>query len=115
MLPRLITVAAGLWLVFSPAVLGYDDPAQASDRVVGPVIAGAAFVAIWEVVRAVRWVALPFAFWLLIAPWVFDYPFDATISSFAVGLVTVALTPWGRADPGKFGGGWGSLWGDAPT
>lgn len=54
MLPRLVTIAAGLWLVFSPAVLGYGDPAQFQDRIAGPVIAAVAFVAIWEVARAVR-------------------------------------------------------------
>lgn len=94
----------------SPSVLGYGDPAQAHDRIVGPVIAGAAFVAIWEVVRPVRWLAAPFALWLLVAPWILGYPPDATISSIAVGVVTVVTAPLGKGDPSRFGGGWKTLW-----
>lgn len=97
--------------MISPSVLGYGDPAQAHDRIVGPVIAGAAFVAIWEVVRPVRWLAAPFALWLVIVPWVLGYPTDATISSTVVALVTLVATPMGRGDRAKFGGGWRVLWG----
>lgn len=110
MIPRFITIAAGVWLIFAPAVWGYGDPAAANDRLVGPAVAGAAFVALWEVVRAVRWVAMPFGLWLLVAPFVLDYSHTvATISSIVAGVVILASTPPSPADPSRFAGGWLSL------
>jgi hypothetical protein len=107
---RVVTIIGGLWLMFAPAVLGYGDPAAGNDRIVGPTIAGAAFVALWPVVRPVRWLAYPAGGWLLMAPWILDYQVTAaTVSSVIVGLVTVVATPFGRADPNRFGGGWSSL------
>lgn len=110
MLLRLITVIAGVWLIFAPAVLGYDDPAAANDRLVGPAVAGSAFVAIWGVLRPVRWLAAPFGLWLLVAPFVLAYGAAPTISSVVTGLVVLVTTPPGREDPAQFGGGWRSLW-----
>lgn len=111
MLLRLITVIAGVWLIFAPAVLGYDDPAAANDRLVGPAVAGSAFVAIWGVLRPVRWLAAPFGLWLLVAPFILGYGDPApTISSVVTGIVVLVTTPPGREDPAQFGGGWRSLW-----
>lgn len=111
MILRFITVAAGVWLIFAPAVLGYGDPAAANDRLVGPAIAGSAFVAIWAVLRPVRWLAAPFGVWLLIAPFVLGYDeMSSMVSSLVVGVVVLATTPFGKEDPGQFGGGWRSLW-----
>lgn len=108
---RLITVVAGIWLVFAPAVLGYDDPAAANDRLVGPAVAGSAFVAIWGVLRPVRWLAAPFGLWLLLAPFVLGYEHSgAIVSSIVTGIVVFVTTPPGKEDSGRFGGGWRSLW-----
>lgn len=95
----------------APAALGYGDPAAANDRLVGPAVAGAAFVAIWPVLRAVRWLAAPFGLWLIIAPFVLGYAeVSVMISSVVSGAVVLVTTPPGRADPGQFAGGWRSLW-----
>lgn len=59
--------------------------------------------------------ALPFAAWLLVAPLILGYPTPATLSSLAVGVLTLVTTPPGRADPAKFGGGWKMLWKPART
>lgn len=110
MIFRLIVIAAGVWLVFAPAVLGYDDPAAANDRLVGPAVAGAAFVAIWSVVRPVRWLAAPFGAWMVVAPFLLGYhPTSATISSIVTGIVVLVATPPEPADPERFGGGWRAL------
>jgi hypothetical protein len=110
MIPRFITIAAGVWLMFAPAVLGYGDPAAANDRLVGPAVAGTAFVALWEVVRSVRWIALPFGLWLALAPFVLGYSETAaTVSSVVAAVVIVASTPPSPGDPSRFAGGWLSL------
>lgn len=110
MIPRIITVGAGLWLMFAPAVLGYGDPAAANDRLVGPTVAGIAFVAIWKEVRAIRWVNMPLAVWLALAPFVLGYGAVAsTVSSIAAAVVIAATTPPSPADPSRYGGGWRAL------
>lgn len=108
---RLITIITGVWLIFAPALLDYGDPAAANDRLVGPAVAGSAFVAIWAVLRPVRWVAAPFGLWLLIAPFVLGYgEMSSLLSSVVAGAVILVTTPPGKADPGQFAGGWRSLW-----
>ena len=112
---RLINFFLGLWLMAAPALLGYmGTPAEVNDRIVGPLVASFAFVAIWEITRGLRWLNLGLGLWLAAAPfllgaWVQDWSFPATINSVLVGFLTAALS----LVPGKlkqsFAGGWRSL------
>lgn len=107
MIPRLFAVAAGIWLMFAAAVLGYGDPAAANDRIFGPIGAAFAFVAIWGVIRALRWGALPVGAWLMVAPFVLGYgSLGATISSTVAGAVLVLTAPLGGEIEQSYGGGW---------
>jgi hypothetical protein len=45
---QLINALLGMWLMAAPAVLGYIGPARTNDRIIGPLAAGAALIAIWE-------------------------------------------------------------------
>lgn len=113
LIARVITIAAGVWLMFAPAVLGYGDPAAANDRLVGPTVAGIAFVSLWEVVRSLRWAALPLGVWLVVAPFVLGYgPVAPIISSIVTAIVVIASTPPSPADPSRYAGGWRSLLSD---
>jgi hypothetical protein len=113
---RIVTIVTGVWLMFAPAVLGYGDPAAANDRLVGPTVASIAFVAVWEVVRPVRWAALPFGVWLVAAPVVLSYgQIEPTVSSVVSGVVVLASTPPGRIDPARFAGGWRAVWSREPS
>lgn len=110
MIARLVAVVAGVWLVFAPAVLDYGDPARTNDRIVGPVAASIAFVAIWPVIRSLRWANAPVALWLLVAPAVLSYDdLGAVISTEVVALVLAVTTPLGPTSE-RFGGGWSVLW-----
>ena len=62
---QVVNAALGIWLMVAPAVLGYGAPAQANDRIIGPVVATFAIVSWWEATRSVRFWQLPFAAWLL--------------------------------------------------
>lgn len=107
---RIINMLLGLWLMAAPDILGYDRPAADNDRIVGPILATFACVAIWEITRSLRWVNLLLGLWLILAPWVLGFPTDATINSTAVGAVVTAL-PFVRGRmTHRFGGGWTSLW-----
>ena len=110
----LLTALAGIWLMASPALLDYADPARANDRIIGPVVASMAIIAIWEVTRPVRWVNVILGAWLLIAPWLLGHAADARWNSLAAGafILTLSLVKGSRTH--ACGGGWSSLWKGVP-
>lgn len=108
---RLANTAVGVWLMAAPAVLGYGDPAGTNDRIVGPLAATFAIIAIWEVTRALRWLNLALGLWLLAAPWILGgYPADATISSLAAGALLALFSLVRGKVQQEYAGGWPSLW-----
>ncbi|HUH06228.1 MAG TPA: SPW repeat protein [Egibacteraceae bacterium] len=110
-IPQAAASLAGVWLMAAPAVLGHSGTAAAdSDRLVGPLIAAVGFVAASEITRSLRWLNLPAAVWLIVAPWVLGFPLAAAVSNLMAGAALLALTPLGPPDPTRFGGGWSSLW-----
>ena len=109
MWPRLATIAVGGWLMAAPAVLGYGGAAAASDRVVGPVVIAVGIVAASTITRGLRWANLGPGLWLLAGPALLGVPGRALASSLGAGVLVLALTPWGRGDSARFGGGWRSL------
>ena len=110
MIARLVAIAAGVWLMFSPAVLGYGDPAAVNDRIFGPIGASFAFVAIWEVVRSLRWGTLPVGAWLVLAPFVLGYSStDAIVSSVVAGIAMALSALLGGEIRESYGGGWLTL------
>lgn len=112
---RIVNFLFGLWLMAAPALLGHvGTPAEVNDRIVGPLIASFAFVAIWDVTRGLRWVNTLLGLWLIAVPfllgaWVQDWSFPATINSVLVGLYVTALSLVRGAVQHHFGGGWRSL------
>lgn len=108
-LARIGTVAVGIWLEVAPAVLSYGTPAADVDRLLGPVAAGLAFVAIWPVVHMLRWATVPVGALLVAAP-LLGYPAEAAVSSIASGIAIVALAFVGGVPEDSFGGGWRVVW-----
>lgn len=106
---RLATVAVGIWLEASSAVLSYGGPAADVDRILGPVAGGLAFVAIWAIAHPLRWATVPVGALLVVAP-ALGYPAAAAVSSVLSGLAIVALAFVGGDPDGAFGGGWSVLW-----
>lgn len=115
MIARALQVAIGIWLMFAPWALDYGDPAAANDRIFGPIAGCIAFVALWEVVRSIRWWIVPFGGWLVVAPFAFWYEdVGAFTNSAACGAALVALSFLGGQTKATFGGGWSTLWEDDP-
>lgn len=107
---RIVAVATGLWLMAAPSVLSYADSTAAdSDRIAGPISAAFAFVAMWGIASALRWVQVPLGAWLLIAPLVLDHPTDGSISSVVSGIVLIGTAFVGESVADEYGGGWMSL------
>ena len=107
---RILALVAGVWLMLSPDVIGYGDPAATNDRIFGPIAASLVFVAMWPIVRPLRWGAVPAGVWLTLAPFALDYSNSgATVSSIVAGLVIATAGPFGGGREDAFGGGWSSL------
>jgi hypothetical protein len=107
---RLLNTGLGLWLMASPAVLGYGSPASTNDRIVGPVIASLAVIAIAEVTRSLRRVNTVVGGWLLLAPWILGYETLPMVQSLVVGVLVIALSLVPGEVKERYGGGWRVLW-----
>ncbi len=106
---RITSIALGVWLMAAPAVFGYRGAAAVDDRIVGPLAASFAFLAMWEVLRPLRRLNVALGAWLLIAPLAFRYGWTPTLNSILTGVLLILLAT--RHDPVQqpYGGGWSSL------
>jgi hypothetical protein len=107
---QVLNTLLGVWLMAAPDVLGYRGAAGLNDRILGPIAAGAAIIALWECTRALRRINLPIGLWLLVAPWVLGYEAAPLLNSTAVGLSLAACSTVRGGLRQRFGGGWSALW-----
>ena len=109
---RFVNAALGVWLMAAPAVLGYSGTAAATnDRIVGPVAASAAIIAMWEATRGLRRVNLLLGAWLIAAPWVLGHPDAAAWNSVLVGVATAAASLVRGRLTHRYAGGWAAVLG----
>lgn len=106
---QMTLVVTGLWLMLAPSVLDYGGAAATSDRIAGPVMAATAFLAVFAITRGLRWFNLLVGAWLVAAPWLLNFPVDATVSSMVCGVAALVLAPLGAPDQSRYGGGWIAL------
>ncbi len=109
MWPRVANAALGLWLMAAPAALGYGGAARANDRIVGPVAASLAVIAISQVTRPLRWGNVALGVWLLLAPWLLPYDAVSRVNSLAVGVGLIGFGLIRGPTPQRLGGGWSAL------
>lgn len=106
---QLVNGVLGVWLMAAPAILGYGDPAQMNDRIVGPIAVSIAGVAVANVTRGMRWLNVPLGAWLIVAPWLLGYNLVPTINSTIVGLLLIAFALVHGRVRDRYGGGWSVL------
>lgn len=108
---RFIEAALGIWLMVAPSLLAYGAPARTNDRIVGPVIASLAIIAIWEVTRPLRWSTAVLGLWLLVAPFLLGYETTPLVNSLATAAPLVALGVFVKGKrTQRTGGGWRAIW-----
>lgn len=107
---QLAAAVVGVWLMASPSVLGFDDPARTSVLIAGPLAVSAAVVSAWEIGRGLRWINVLVGVWLLVSPLLLGFVMNAAINSSIAGSLLIALSLLGRHISGRYGGGWRSLW-----
>ena len=117
MIPRLVNVALGVWLMAAPAILGYSTTsslANGIDRAIGPFVASAAIIAIWPEVRPVRWVnvflGLLLAVGVPIVALLTNYPVAGVVSAMVTGVAVAGVATIRGPLDARFGGGWRSIW-----
>lgn len=109
MLAHLLVAAIGVWLMVSPDVLGYGSPAATVDRIVGPLVASFALIAVWGVTRGLRWINVALGAGMILAPVLLGYGRVGAINALVSGtLVSAVSLVRGRAKH-SCGGGWGAL------
>lgn len=104
-----VAALVGVWLMFSPAVLGYGGGAASNDRIVGPVAASIAIMAFSEVLRGVRLVNVPLGGWLVLSAFLLPYPGLAAASPIVAGVILAALSIPGADTTHRYGAGWMEL------
>lgn len=111
---QVLAALVGVWLMASPSVLDFGEPASTNNLIAGPVVVSMAVIAIWEVTRELRWVNVAIGVWLLLAPWILGFETEPVVNSLASGVVLIGLSLVRGAVNSSFGGGWKALFKDDP-
>lgn len=106
---RLVSAGLGVWLMAAPALLDYAGRARTIDRIAGPLAAAFAVIAVWEVVRGLRWVELALGLALVMPWWAGTGDLAISLLNVITGLLLMGLAPLGGAVAGRYGGGWRAL------
>jgi nucleoside-diphosphate-sugar epimerase len=89
----LVSVALGLWLMFTRLSLGTQPPMADSDHLVGALIVTVAVISTAEVARALRFINIAFGVWLILAPWMLHgHTMLASWLGVLVGLLVIGLS-----------------------
>ena len=89
----LVCIAAGIWLMFIPALFESTGTAAHNNHIVGALIVTVAAIALAEVGRATRFVNVLLGLWMIVAPWLIEGATTSAMWSDAVtGALVVALS-----------------------
>ena len=90
----------------SPALLGIDGVAKASNVICGALSASFAVIAIWEATRGLRWVNMVVGCWLLVSVLLFEFQGGDVIAIVVSGVVLISMSLIRGAVTQQIGGGW---------
>jgi len=97
----LLSTGVGVWLMFTPSVLGSAGTAAHSDHLFGALIVTAAVIALADVGRATRFINILFGALVIAAPWVLGGATTATRWSDMIAGVLVILLSLPRGPVGE--------------
>jgi uncharacterized membrane protein len=88
-----LVALAGVWVMFEPAVLGMSERAAGSAYLSGALLIVVAVIAMSEIARPLRFLAMPIAAWIMVAPWCLaGASAAARFGDIVVGLVVLAAS-----------------------
>ena len=102
----MISVILGGWLMVTPEVAGYGGASAVNDYICGALVLAFSFVAIWGVLRPLRWAGLVLGVWVFFSPILLDYSVGPHLNHIGIGAALVALSFFGGSVRKSFGGGW---------
>ncbi|HWI80993.1 SPW repeat protein [Ramlibacter sp.] len=97
----------GLWLAFSPLVLGFHNEVtdMGNTVLVGVLLLAAALGGMFVPRAWEDWTETALGGWLAIAPWAVGFTSTAaTVNALVVGLIVLTLALWALQDWGLSGG-----------
>ena len=109
MAAQAVACVLGVWLMAAPGALGYGGPARVNDLVIGPVAASIACMAMWQVLRALRWGNVALGGWLVLAPLILGYDSIAIGHSILLGGALAGCSFVRGRIARRMGGGWRAL------
>ena len=106
---QVLSMFLGFWLMAAPAVLGYGGTLADAHRIVGPIAAAFALMAVWGHMRPLRWTNVLFGAIVVVAPFVVGVGTVVIAHSVVVGLLLVGLSFVRGEVTERYGGGWSSV------
>jgi len=107
---QIASVVLALWLIVSPDVLGFGDPARTATRGIGPLALFFAVLAIRDVTRPVRWANLATGIALLFLPWLLRYgAWTPILNSLIAGVLLIGFAQVHDKTRHATGGGWSAI------
>ncbi|MEO8576889.1 MAG: vitamin K epoxide reductase family protein [Gemmatimonadales bacterium] len=104
--PLLLSVAVGIWLMFTPSVLGTAGTAAHVEHVIGALIVTFAVMAMADVGRALRFVNVLLGAVVIAAPWILAGSTSGSRwSDLAAGALVILLS-WPKGRVGERYGSW---------
>jgi hypothetical protein len=104
-----VTLAAGIWLLFSPAILNYAGagPATSDAVVLGIVVIILSIIELSVPRVAEEWAMVALGVWLVLSPWLLGFGPETTAAwnSVVVGMVIGVLALWAAMGQRSRGGG----------
>ncbi|MFC6766424.1 vitamin K epoxide reductase family protein [Natrinema soli] len=86
-------MALGVWLMLSPTLFGTTGFMADSSHLVGSLVVSFTVIATAEPARAVRFLNIPLAVWIVVAPWLFTgVPTVAAINAVIAGALILILS-----------------------
>jgi uncharacterized membrane protein len=88
-----LTAAIGVWLMFSPHMLGIQSPASDSDYIAGPLLITFSVIAFSEATRSLRYVNMIIGLWLIFSPWLLSGAnADMVWNNSILGIAAIVLS-----------------------
>jgi short-subunit dehydrogenase len=103
----IISTLIGIWIMLSPELFHFENPAADNHFIVGPIIVTAAVIAIWKVNRSVRYFFFIAGLWLMLSPLVLGYTMsEAFLNSVGSGILLIVFSNMKGKIDHSLGGGW---------
>lgn len=103
---NLVAIAVlGIWIMLSPAVIGFSGSIADSNHFVGAIIVTFSIISMSEVARTLRFIHILFGLWIIAAPWIFGTEASQAIwNGIIAGILIIALSfPKGKVEESRGG------------